>query len=311
MGEQVQARLELLRGELGTGQTELEKVERQRTHLRETLLRIGGAILGAGRAAGQREQPMSEGHTESAQDIIQADDLVTELLETTEAVFTLRNKTISGPLDLRYHTIHTAVDIQQCYFQGDVDLRWCNFEQAVDFSKYTFHQAFNKVDQTDSQTINCKKDFNCAEAILEGPVSLDRARIEGSATFKKAQFKSSQEAVDFIGFAATMQLNCNEAVFNRPATFNLLECGRGGLFNGATFEGEVDFVSASFDSNLECTGATFKKSANFNLLKSKDDGNFGGTKFEGEVDFSNASFDSGLNCSWHKEHGATAFKGAV
>ena len=42
--EQIQARLEVLRGELETGQTQLEKVERQRTYLRETLLRIGGAI---------------------------------------------------------------------------------------------------------------------------------------------------------------------------------------------------------------------------------------------------------------------------
>jgi hypothetical protein len=33
MREQIQARLEVLRGELETGQTELEKVERQRTYL--------------------------------------------------------------------------------------------------------------------------------------------------------------------------------------------------------------------------------------------------------------------------------------
>jgi predicted nuclease with TOPRIM domain len=61
MREQIQARLEVLKGELEKGQTELEKVERQRTYLRETLLQIGGAIqvleelLGEGEVAGQQD----------------------------------------------------------------------------------------------------------------------------------------------------------------------------------------------------------------------------------------------------------------
>lgn len=44
MREQVQARLELLRKELEKGQVELQKVENQRVYLRETMLRISGAI---------------------------------------------------------------------------------------------------------------------------------------------------------------------------------------------------------------------------------------------------------------------------
>ncbi len=40
----MQTRLEALKKEFETGQAELEKVERQRTYLRETVLRIGGAI---------------------------------------------------------------------------------------------------------------------------------------------------------------------------------------------------------------------------------------------------------------------------
>jgi hypothetical protein len=43
MREQLQTRLEALRKEFETGQAELEKVERQRTYLRETMLRISGA----------------------------------------------------------------------------------------------------------------------------------------------------------------------------------------------------------------------------------------------------------------------------
>jgi chaperonin cofactor prefoldin len=44
MREQIQARLEELKKELETGQAELQKVEMQRTYLRETVLRIGGAV---------------------------------------------------------------------------------------------------------------------------------------------------------------------------------------------------------------------------------------------------------------------------
>jgi hypothetical protein len=44
MREQVQARLEELKKELEAGQAELQKVEMQRTYLRETVLQIGGAV---------------------------------------------------------------------------------------------------------------------------------------------------------------------------------------------------------------------------------------------------------------------------
>src|SRR5215212_6235983 len=44
MREQMQARLKVLKQEFEAGETELEKVEKQRAYLHETLLRIGGAI---------------------------------------------------------------------------------------------------------------------------------------------------------------------------------------------------------------------------------------------------------------------------
>jgi hypothetical protein len=44
MREQIQARLEELKEERKTGQAELQKVEMQRTYLRETVLRIDGAV---------------------------------------------------------------------------------------------------------------------------------------------------------------------------------------------------------------------------------------------------------------------------
>jgi hypothetical protein len=44
MGEQVRARLAELKAEFESGQAKLREVERQQAYLRETLLRISGAI---------------------------------------------------------------------------------------------------------------------------------------------------------------------------------------------------------------------------------------------------------------------------
>jgi predicted nuclease with TOPRIM domain len=44
MREQAQMRLEVLKKELETGRAELEKLEKQRAYLQETVLRISGAV---------------------------------------------------------------------------------------------------------------------------------------------------------------------------------------------------------------------------------------------------------------------------
>ena len=44
MHEQIRARLAELKKELEAGQTELQKVQTQRTYLHETVLRISGAV---------------------------------------------------------------------------------------------------------------------------------------------------------------------------------------------------------------------------------------------------------------------------
>jgi hypothetical protein len=73
MREQMQTRLEALRKEFQTGQAELERIERQRTHVRETMLRISGALrvleelLAEGQTAGQNGIGPAEMQFASAQ----------------------------------------------------------------------------------------------------------------------------------------------------------------------------------------------------------------------------------------------------
>jgi predicted nuclease with TOPRIM domain len=64
MQEQVQARLQELKKELEAGQAELQKVESQRTYLRETMLRISGAVQALEELLAQR-QPAEQNGTDS------------------------------------------------------------------------------------------------------------------------------------------------------------------------------------------------------------------------------------------------------
>ncbi len=66
MREQLQARLSVLKREFETGQTQLQALERQQNSLRETLLRISGAIqvleeLLAAPADDQKVLPVKDG----------------------------------------------------------------------------------------------------------------------------------------------------------------------------------------------------------------------------------------------------------
>jgi predicted nuclease with TOPRIM domain len=60
MQEQIQTRLEELKQELETGQAELQKVEMQRTYLRETMLRIEGAMHALRELLAEEQQPAGQ-----------------------------------------------------------------------------------------------------------------------------------------------------------------------------------------------------------------------------------------------------------
>jgi len=68
MQDEIRARLDALKKQLETGQAELQQVEVRRTYLRDTLLRIEGAVqvleeLLEGRPTGQNGAVPSEEHS--------------------------------------------------------------------------------------------------------------------------------------------------------------------------------------------------------------------------------------------------------
>ena len=252
------------------------------------------------------EEIMSEESAASAQESVQAEEIVTQLTETKELVYTLHGKDISGRLDLRYRTVHAALDIQNCHFRDEVDFKYCAFEQAVNLSGCTFHRTFNSGDETESRTIY-RKDLICYGATFKGPATFIGASIEGKAYFKKCTFEDKQQSADFDSVKLEGHLECQEAIFRGFVNFNPLKCDGAGFFSGAAFEGGVDFGSVSFGPALDCKAATFKGSANFNSLKCEGTGFFDGATFENTVDFTRASFGSNIECSQAIFKGSAGF----
>jgi hypothetical protein len=72
MQGRIQARLEELKQELETGQAELQKVEMQRTYLRETMLRIEGAMHALGELLAEKQQPGGQNGSASGENRVAA-----------------------------------------------------------------------------------------------------------------------------------------------------------------------------------------------------------------------------------------------
>ena len=225
---------------------------------------------------------------------VSAKEVLRELTRERDAAeqptYTPPHKQISGKLDLRHRTVKVAVEMLGCEFLDEVDLRYCEFEQTVNFSGCKFWKHLNSGDNVESHTVY-RKDFNCSEAVFEGPFDLNGGRIEGSAYFSGTKFQhkgqsdnfawtSIEETLEFEGaifegpasFASLKckgDLFCQDTIFKGGADFASLKCGGDGRFDRASFEGEegVDFSEASLGVDLYCPDASFQGPANFRSLK--------------------------------------------
>ena len=251
--------------------------------------------------------------------VVSAKDIVEELTQgskglkrflpsTKKPLLPLRNKAIRGKLDLRNLVIDKPLEIRECDFEDGVDLRYCEFKQVVNFSGCNFRQRFNSGDEVESHTIY-RKDLICKGATFAGTVSLNGARVEGSAYFSGASFLNVEQSADFTASSFGKTLDCNNAVFKGPVSFNMLQCGNNAYFHSARFEGggEADFAFASFGTHIECPDTLFEGKANFHRVKCGDSAYFERAHFEGSegTNFAFASFGANLYCD------EVAFLGSV
>ena len=246
----------------------------------------------------------------------------------------LRHRTIERPLearccwftgriDLRYCEFKQAVSFLECTFSREFDSGDdkesyttykkelnCNgsrFEKATKFngirvegtayfhgSSFEFVSADNSV-AVDFTAASFGRNFECDDAVFEGPVSFNSVRCDGNGSAKGARFESR---VNFTAASFGRNLQCNNAVFEGPVSFNSVRCDGNGSAKGARFESKANFTAASFGRNLECNDAVFRGQVSLNTVKCGGSGFFDRARFESreELNFRFADFGINLTC---------------
>ena len=88
--------------------------------------------------------------------IVAVDEVYKALIEENgEVIYDLRDKTITGKIDLRYHCIKKGVYIQDCVFKDEVDLSYCEFKQPVYFSGTNFEESIKSEGAVYGEKNNC------------------------------------------------------------------------------------------------------------------------------------------------------------
>jgi hypothetical protein len=159
------------------------------------------------------------------------------------------------------------------------------------------------------QTI--KKPLEIRDCEFEGPVSLRYCEFEQVVDFSGCTFQRDFNSGRWFESYTIYKkdLICNNATFERTASFNGARVEGSAYFLGASFpndEWPVDF-RASIGADLYFTDATFEGPVTFDSLKCQGRGYFERAKFLGgeKASFIQASFGTGLYCS------ETCFEGQV
>src|SRR5215203_514680 len=221
--------------------------------------------------------------------------------DVPSSVCYIENAVVLGELNLRHRTIERPLEARCCWFTGGIDLRYCEFKQAVSFLECTFSQEFDSGDDKGSYT-SYKKEFNCNGSRFEKAAKFDGIRVEGTAYFHGSSFEfvsaDNSVAVDFTAASFGRNLECDDAVFEGPVSFNSLRCDGNGSAKRARFESNANFTAASFGRNLECNDAVFRGQVSLNTVKCGNSGFFDRARFESleELNFRFADFGINLTC---------------
>ena len=233
---------------------------------------------------------------------------LTTLASDAEAAVCLENAVVVGDLDVKHHTIEKALEARNCWFLGKVDLRYCDFKQAVAFLDCTFYQEFNSGDRTGSHTVY-GKELNCNGSHFDKAASFNGIEVESSAYFHDCRFGlrepkvskrfpslSDEYTVDFVTASFGHHIECNDAVFAGPVSFNSIECGGNGIMTNTCFQKKADFTAAAFGLNIQCRDAEFQGPAIFNSVKCNGTGIMTNACFQGDVILRFSSFGRVLRC---------------
>ena len=228
---------------------------------------------------------------------IAVDEVYKALMEENgEVIYDLRDKTITGKLDLKHHSIKKAVYIQDCVFIDEIDLSYCEFKQPVYLSGTHFAEALT------SEGTVFEGNLECKNAVFKGGVNFQDVKCTGNGLFKDTQFANEKRTVDFLNATFGGNLECDRAVFKGGVRFQGINCTGHGLFRDTQFENEeklVDFLNAAFGGDLTCDRAVFKGGVLFEGVKCNGHGFFQDAKFENEkklVNFLDATFGENLEC---------------
>ena len=259
-----------------------------------------------------QETPQSQRSsvTDSASDAL--NDVIADpvtLDNDVDPLFSLENAVVVGKLDLKHRTIERPLEFKNCWFLDSVDLRYCEFEQAVYFLDCTFYQVFNSGDTVESHTVY-RKELTCNGSHFKRAVGFNGIQVESNAYFHNSRFElkesaespeypslSTDYAVDFATASFGCHIECRNAVFEGPVSFNSIRCDGNGFIKDTHFEEEANFTAAFFGRNLECPGAHFGGPAVFNSVKCGGNGTINGAYFETEANFTAASIERNLQCS--------------
>jgi hypothetical protein len=165
----------------------------------------------------------------------------------------------------------------------------------------------------------------CTGAEFKGLASFNGMQCGGAGYFDSCKFKlkelkdSDSNTVDFTGASFGPHVECTDATFNGPVSFNSFRCKGSGRFDRTEFNRSVDLRLANFGLVLRCLEtefgervdaswvtcdyesvfdrARFRAKANFRGLRCGSTGSFKGTTFEADevVDFRHSHFGVDLD----------------
>jgi hypothetical protein len=177
------------------------------------------------------------------------------------------------------HFDHTVFELKANFTGIDV-------EHDLDFTRARFLDA---IEAQLFDVMNVGVDLAFVDAIFAGDVSFDGMRIQGSASFDRAQF---DKGIDFADVKVAGDLTFEDAKISGESKLVGMTIGGGGIFREAKFNNKsrARFDLTHFEGGLFCQGVTFTGDVDFRGAQIDLIARFVGATFEGTTSFEATKF---------------------